>query len=181
MPPTLNSQPTGPPTFRDAEGHEWRIRLTLGLIETVVDETGVDLIPNNCDVSTLTGLLFDPRKLSRVLWVCIAKAAAEEGVAREAFIDSLDGETLSLGWNALVESVLFFTRSQSVSLAAALEEAIETAMKFLERGTASLVQTMRSEETEAMIDQTVADAGRQLQNGLATAMAKSMSGVPVMN
>lgn len=173
---TTNGQPPTTPTFRDAAGRSWSIRLTLGLIETVLDETTVDLIPDNCDVTNLTGLLFDPRKLSRVLWACVKQQAND--VTVEQFRDAMDGDALLQGWNTLIEAVLFFTRSRSEPLAAAIEEAIETAMKIVEQGTAAAIAMMRSEETERVISDTVAEAGREMHKGLASALAGSATSSP---
>jgi hypothetical protein len=169
-----NQQPTNQPsTFRDAAGRTWSIRLTLGLIETVLDETTVDLIPDGCDVTNLTSLLFDPRKLSRVLWSCVATQA--DGTTVQEFRDAMDGDALLQGWNALIEAVLFFTRSRSEPLAAAIEEAIETAMKIIEQGTATAISVMRSEQTDKLIADSVADAGRQMHAGMASALAGSVT------
>lgn len=161
------------PSFRDGSDREWRIHLTGGIIDAVVMETGIDLIPDNCDVSGLTGLLFDYRKLTSVLWCCIEVPAEKKGVTKDDFAYGLDGECLSDGWNALVEAVLFFIRSQSPAMAGALEEAIETAMKFVQRGAESLIKTMRSEETDKMIQQSIDEAGKSLHEGFAKALAGS--------
>lgn len=171
-----NGQKPTIPTFRDAAGRSWSIRLTLGLIETVLDETTVDLIPDNCDVTNLTSLLFDPRKLSRVLWSCVATQA--DGVTVQEFREAMDGDALSQGWNALIEAVLFFTRSRSEPLAAAIEEAIETAMKIVEQGTAAAIAMMRSEQTEQAISDCVAEAGREMHKGLASALAGTVTSSP---
>lgn len=137
--------PTQPPRFRDASGREWSIKLTLGVIESIQEQAGVDVLPRDCDVSTLTGLLFDPRQLAKVLWAAIQ---SKDGSTWEEFRDALDGEALSLGWNALVEAVLFFIRSQSEPLAKTVEEAIEASMRLMERGTEAIRRTMASAEIE---------------------------------
>lgn len=173
-----NGQKPTIPTFRDAAGRSWSIRLTLGLIETVLDETTVDLIPDNCNVTNLTSLLFDPRKLSRVLWSCVAPQSQAEGVTVQEFREAMDGDALSQGWNALIEAVLFFTRSRSEPLAAAIEEAIETAMKIVEQGTAAAIAMMRSEQTEQVINNCVAEAGREMHKGLASALAGTVTSSP---
>jgi hypothetical protein len=173
--PTTNGQPQTIPTFRDLAGREWRIgNLTVGFINRVLDETSVDLIPDNLDVSNLTRLLCDHRKLTQVLWSCLKSAAAEEGVSRESFEDTLDGEVLTMGWNALVESVLFFTRSQNPAMATAIEEAIEITMNITGRGVQQWMETMRSTETaDRIIETALEEAGRNLHNGLAKALAGS--------
>lgn len=101
-------------TFRDADGRDWTLRLTVGLLEEVKEGTGVDLTRVVTSPDGLGDVLFaDPRTIVKVLWVIVAAQADKAGVTPESFGYSFDGEAVERATEALVGSVLdFFPRSR---------------------------------------------------------------------
>lgn len=99
----------------------------------------------------MTNLLFDPRKLGVVLWECCKKQAEANSVSRESFLEAMDGDALASGWGAVVDAIVFFTRSRSQPLAETIQKAIEAQMRVIETGAAALQKAMDGQRTAAAI------------------------------
>lgn len=165
------NQPNSPPTFQDGAGRSWTLKLTLGLIEHVQESTGVDLLAES-ESSPLVGILFDQRKLSRVLWCCLEKQAQHNEVPRDDFIDSLDGEALTAGWEALFNAVLFFIPPQA---RAVVQANFDAQMAAVEQGIKAMVEVAESQETDQAIRQAIGKIKREMQADLPRQLASSVS------
>lgn len=167
-----NDKPTGPPTFQDSQKRTWTINLTLGLIDAVQAESGVDLIADEGDVSPMVALLSDRRKLAAALWACVAPQAATKQVTREAFINALDGDTLAAGWGAMVDAIVFFTPSSRRSW---VQAAFDAQIAAMEQGAIAVAEVAASEETNEAIRDAILKIKSDLQAELPRALAESVS------
>lgn len=158
-----------PPTFQDSAGHAWTIRLTLDLLDKVLESSQIDLIPDDMDVQPVIGLLFRNRELGKVLWTCIETQAKEEGIERSEFLKTCDSETLTAGWGALVDAVVFFTRSKNEKLGEALAETVEAQMQLIEAGAIQLQATLKDPETQKMMQNSANSLGKLMREEIGKA------------
>lgn len=149
------------PCFKDAAGREWRFTPSLGLFDAIQEATGVDLIPDGNDVSAVMSLPMNRKKLADVAWAAVKSNA--NGVTREQFRESLDGDALTSCWGALLDAVVFFT---PIASRAEVQAAIEVQAAAMERGTAAVVATLKSQETEAAIDAAISKASAEMMQDL---------------
>lgn len=154
-----------PPSFSDATGKRWTIDPSLGLFDRIQAATAVDLLASDADLSPIIGLLFDQRKLGLVLWEAVGGAGDVQ-----AFRDSLTADTLTAGWGALYDAVLFFTPLQSRK---AVEAALESQLAVIEHGAKAIAEVAASEETKRAMEATVSGLKNEMQSDLVKAFAKS--------
>jgi hypothetical protein len=98
--------------FADCTGREWTLRLTVGLLDDVRDQLGIDLWKVTTDAAAAVEPLYtDVRKLVGLLWLLVEREAAKAGVSPEEFGRALDAEALDASAEALFEALLrFFQR-----------------------------------------------------------------------
>lgn len=81
-------------TFR-AGGHEWQLRLTIGMVGRLRTEAGVELGKLLDAGKVAEGLIGDPFKLGEVLWImCRAEAEGRGLTSPDQFFDLLGPEEL---------------------------------------------------------------------------------------
>lgn len=157
---TVNS----PPQFTDSEGSNWSIKLTIGLTDRILEEAQLDLIPDDMDVQPIMGLLFQNRKLTKILWLCIERQAELNDVDQEAFKARCDAETLTNGWGALVDAVIFFIRQKNETLGEAIAETIEAQMQLIGAGANQLLATLKNPETKKTLQRSADSLGKQMRD-----------------
>lgn len=130
-------------SFTDPDGREWKLRLTVGAVEEVKRETGVEL-GDESDSKWLE-LLFGRRStLVEVLAVLCERQMEKAGVSPEDFGHLFDGPTISAAGDALAAAVAdFFPRARiSKALSENLEKILaageDRAIEDLETRLASL-------------------------------------------
>ena len=112
--------------FIDANGTERDIRLTVGSLTDVQDQTGVDLEKSLAGGSELASLLYSsPGRFVSVLYVLTG--ATDEP---KAFARGFDGPTLERAADAFCRAVADFFPRQRV--AAALRERVDKIMSDLD-------------------------------------------------
>lgn len=122
------------PTFKDADGRDWNLTLTLGVARRIKDDLGIDFGAIG-DGSLFFKLAGDPYKLGAVLWLLIEREAERRKITDEQFLDALDGDVLGAAISALGEAVVNFTpapmRAAVAKAFAKTEEAQQVAMTTL--------------------------------------------------
>lgn len=125
------SQPTNlPPSFRDSEGREWRLKLSIAVAQAIRDELGVDF--GDLDEGRLfLRLGSNPYQLAQVLWMLCEKQCDREEVSPAEFAEGLDGDSIDAALEALIEATVLFTRRP---MRAALRKLVETTRAAQEAG-----------------------------------------------
>lgn len=116
--------------FTDADGREWAVRLTLGLLPRLKD-AGLDLTATVKAGSLDIGGLEDPDTLGRVLWTLVERQAEKAGVTPEQLAEAMDGPTLYAFRLAFAEALADFSHPPEV--AAELRRAIPAAAEQHQR------------------------------------------------
>lgn len=125
-------------SFTDGDGREWKLRLTVGLVEDIQKETGVEL-GDESNADWLALLFGKRRKLVEVLWLLCEAQADKAGVTPEQFGHLFDGATLDAAGTALAAAVAdFFPRSR---ISQALRENLQA---ILEAGEEKAVAEIRA-------------------------------------
>lgn len=153
------------PCFKDSAGHEWRFTPSLGLFDTILEATGVDLIPDGNDVSAVMALPTNRRKLAEVLWAAVQSQAGS--ITQKDFNEKLDGDALTSGWGALLDGIVFFIPSQRRE---EVKAAIDLQGVALEKSVAATVETLRSQATDQAIQEAVQKAQKQMEADLPRAL-----------
>lgn len=83
-------------SFKDTEGREYIIRLTIGAVEQIKASTGIDILNvNEADengVPVIQKLIFDDGILFDVMASMLHKQFIEKNITRDDFMNSVDGE-----------------------------------------------------------------------------------------
>jgi hypothetical protein len=115
-------------TFKDSSGRDWSLSISVGSIDEVKAEAGVDLHRIRTDEKFAGELMFlDPGALVRILWVLCKDQAAERAIQPEKFAYLFDGPTQEAATEALLYGLAGFTPRSKVSQAirAGLKESLE--------------------------------------------------------
>lgn len=91
--------------FKDSEGREWHVRMTVAAVDRVLDLCQVDLYEDD----GWGKVLKDPRIACAVLGAVLIPAIEQRGLTVEQFRDALDGDAAFAGISALHEAVVNFT------------------------------------------------------------------------
>jgi hypothetical protein len=98
-------------SFKDADGREWTLRLTVGLIDDARDQLGIDLWKVTSDAAAAVEPLYaDVRKLVGLLWLLAERQAERAGVTPEGFGRAMDAAALDAAVDALFEALSCFFR-----------------------------------------------------------------------
>jgi hypothetical protein len=112
-------------TFKDSEGREYTIRITLGLVPRL-RAAGLDLAKRLDHPDTLAAL-DDPDRFGRIFWVLVGKQAEALGLTPEQWAEGFDGDTIASAVKALTYAHVDF--SQPPAVRAAVRDAMPGAIE----------------------------------------------------
>ena len=95
--------------FKDNEGREWKVKVTVGAVERVKDRTGVDLGHALDDGMKLLGeLSANPGRRVAVLYAVCEPQIEARGLSPEEFADCFSGDCVEESWNVFLDSLADF-------------------------------------------------------------------------
>ena len=94
------------PCFKDINGKNWPVHITVGSLKRVKNMTDVDLIA--ADQKLFETLAEDPITLVNVLYAAVKPEADSAGVTDDQFGEALAGDALFDATEALMESLCDF-------------------------------------------------------------------------
>jgi len=95
-------------TFR-AGGHEWQLRLTIGMVGRLRTEAGIELGKLLDAGKVAEGLIGDPFKLGEILWImCRAEAEGRGLTTPDEFFELLGPEELQAAVLGVLAAVVDF-------------------------------------------------------------------------
>lgn len=95
--------------FKDTQGRDWKLRLTIGTCRKLKDELAFDLF-EEMEFNVAVKLCWSPETAGKVLACLLAAQLAERSIEPQSWIDDLDVETLTAGRDALLEEIDGFFR-----------------------------------------------------------------------
>lgn len=97
------------PKFKDKFDREWEIKLDVGLIEDIQDQTGVNLDDVMNDKTEISKLIFTtPRKLVEILYVMCEKQIKQVPLTPREFASGFDRDSLDAASDAFLQSIILF-------------------------------------------------------------------------
>lgn len=143
------------PTFRDADGRDWPIVLTVGKCRAVKEHCGIELHKLWANEHGLAGLITDPVLFAEILW-CLCETKADAiSVSPTEFGDALDSESLELAFSAFTEAIVLFTPP---AMRQAVRKAIETEQEAQTRSGEALANWVDSDKVKQAIDKKIQQA-----------------------
>lgn len=102
--------------FKDIDGDNWVIPVTMRTVMTIEAETGINLgMPDIGDPPLWSRLTSDAALVSRIIWICCRPFANKHDVTEDAFYeDILIGERFEKAHRAFLENYRDFFLSRSI-------------------------------------------------------------------
>lgn len=96
-------------TFKDSEGDEWTILLSVGLVEDVKEFAGVDLPLMMKDPKAFSTLMMeDPKRLVMAMYIMLEKQVKDRGLSERQFGKRFDRATLDRCTDAFIDAIIAF-------------------------------------------------------------------------
>jgi hypothetical protein len=104
-------------TFKDTEGREWKLRLTIGTAQRVQEACGVNLLEpefsqKDGEPPLLTRLGTDEMLLANVICAMLARQFNEKGLDAEDVREAFDGDTILAAQTAFYGELQDFFRQR---------------------------------------------------------------------
>lgn len=97
------------PEFKDTAGRIWQVKLNIGMIEDIQEETDIDLDQVMQEKSKISELIFaTPRKLVEILYVICQEQIKQIPLTAREFGRAFDREVLDKAADAFLQSLLLF-------------------------------------------------------------------------
>lgn len=145
-------------TFRDREGREWTVRVTVGTIVRVRDQSGVDLLEaGELGSSLFERLTGDPVLFWRVLSAVLRPQLDQRGVTPDQLADAMGEDEWEAAFVALVEGTIDFFREPKRGILRKTWAQARTAQRKVEQAAA--------QRAEAILES--GDLQRQIERALA--------------
>lgn len=123
--------------------HEYVVRLDLAAADRVLTHTQIDLLKIDESGAGVFGLYENPRVAAVVLWQVVEPEARTHGCSQVDFLDSLDGEIIERGVDALVQALIdFFPQSKRPALEA-LRSQVQALQKMASARVEQILKTGR--------------------------------------
>lgn len=102
-------------TFKDRENREWEVKLDVGMIEDIKDETGVDLDDLMKEKSKMSEMIFaETRKLVEIMYVICKEQINKIPLTPREFAKGFDRQTLDSASDAFLNAlILFYPRTSA--------------------------------------------------------------------
>jgi len=108
--------------FKDAEGREWCLRVTISTVKDVRSFCDLDLLDNSGEA--IRSLGDDACKLADVLYVCCKEDAEKKGITDVQFGEGLRGEAIDTATEAFLKELInFFPKKKGQMMNKVLEKA----------------------------------------------------------
>jgi len=148
-------------TFKDADGREWTVKVTVDVIERV-REIDVDL--GDLTTATIKRLAMDDVLLVRTLWLICEQQADARSISPGQFGEAMVGEPLETAFDALRGSLEdFFPPRKRAFWTAMVEADLASQAQALQIGMETLEnRELREQFGQAMRDRVKAEIGTQL-------------------
>jgi hypothetical protein len=139
--------------FRDSEGREWPLTLTISSAKRVRDLVGADLLqPEAGDPPLLTRLGTDVVLLCDLVFALVKPQADERGISDEQFGQALGGAAVLAAQSALYEELSDFFREAGRP---ELTKAVAAQRNLIKRAIARIEKRLDNLDPDKVLDQTL--------------------------
>ena len=98
-------------SFKDNEGREWQVSITVAAVKRVRELVGVDLL-DIADGVVITELATNPIKLVDVVYAICKPQADQARVSDEDFGEAMLGDAIDQATEAVLDALVSFTPNQ---------------------------------------------------------------------
>lgn len=162
------------PSFRDMEGRDWPVKMTVSTIARVELATGINLTA--IGESETDKELESPAKFFRVLCSVLEPHIQARGLTADQFGDSLDQESIEAAYLALTEAVIdFFPKSRREGMSTAFRKLVTAKTRHQEQQAKTVMDTVNSPEFDSTIEAMF--AGKSLSSGDLLTSLQASSGL----
>ena len=156
--------------FKDSEGREWHVKVTVATVDRILELCGVDLYESE----DWGRVLQEPRLACAVLAAVLKPSYEARSLTTEQFRDGLDGDAAASGIEALHEAIANFTqpelRATRVKLVQKLRETVKAqgAVEMARMESGAIDKLIQAELTAVnqKIDQTISDRLAKLSGAI---------------
>jgi len=144
--------------FTDTEGRVWNVQLTVHLVKEVKQRLDVDLLDEQVH-ETLTLLTGDIVKSVDILYVLCSHQADKNEISDIEFGQSLYGDVLFEGINAMVEALIDFFPNPKKRVW--IRRLWEKATNHMDKTNDQMLELLEDEKIEQEMDQQMAKTKKQ--------------------
>lgn len=112
-------------TFKDTKGRQWRLNITVGVLDQICEELGDDIFEDPTQIS------MSPRDNVHMLWITVEEQAEAKGIEPRDFGRSLDGPTLREAMNEWMGALSDFFSALLPGRGKMLDQAWQTSKGML--------------------------------------------------
>jgi hypothetical protein len=135
-------------SFNDEQGRRWEVVVNVSTRDRVKDRVGVDVFKLYADEAER--VFSDPSLLVNVLYVLVEPQATAAGVTDQQFGESMVGDAIERGADALMEDVAsFFPKAKAELLRKIKRKGTEAAATVMQAATA-FVESFRTSADSAI-------------------------------
>lgn len=176
---TLRVDPIRPPTFNDSAGNTWSVKLTLGLVDEILEATGVDLLPDDHNFLPFVQTTASARKTANLLWLIVRRQAERQGVDEPTFKNEMNAATARAGMEAIGAAIVFFYQEATgEKQAEAIGAGIETMYTLLAEQAEAMRETLAAQQTTKSIQNTFREATKVAQREMQSAIESCATSTP---
>lgn len=144
--------------FKDSEGREWQVSITVSAVKRVREIVGFDLVAAT-EGQQLAELAQDPVRIVDVVYALCKPQADERGVKDEAFGEAMAGDAIDAAVEALLEELVNFSPSRRRPL---LVKVLEKTSRLEAAALAKAAARLDDPELERRIERVVDAAFEKL-------------------
>lgn len=144
--------------FKDSEGRNWTLNLTLGSAKCVYDKTGVNLLDPSSMINgdDILRLFSDDLFVGKIVWALISKQAEQRNLTEESVLNSFDAETLAKAQDSfLKEYHAFFMARGNLQVAKMIAQTESEVKRVMKDESAGETLSNSQEEQESSIGETI--------------------------
>lgn len=144
-------------SFTDSKGRVWPVSITVSSLLRIRDLSGLDLarLDGFGEDGPVARVASDPLLLASVLWAAVQPDAIDRAVSESDFQDSISGDAITSGADALLDALAdFFPGAQS----RLLRKVVETARELRRKAEAEADRLLGSPELAASIRSTLSNS-----------------------
>ena len=137
------------PSFKDADGRDWYIVLTVGKCRKVKQHCGLELTKLWQSDDGLAELITDPIRFAEILWVLCEERADTLAVTPDQFGDALDSRAIEMAFEAFTDAIVNFSPP---AMRQAIRNAIDTTQEAQAKTGEAMASWVQSPKVQQMID-----------------------------
>jgi len=150
-------------SFKDSAGHEWNLKIHLGIVNRLRAEKVIDLLKvTENKMARFKQLMSDPADLVGVVWEILKPQAEASGITFDAFCAALDGDAIDAMMETFSRSLADFIPALRSLILKGMEKGKETKRLATQRAIEAVDKIDPAKLVEADLKQAEAEIAAML-------------------